>query len=363
MNLAEENQYRDAIRTTLFAPLDSVQFDALVGVLRSLRSVRTAEAISPNQMRAVLTEALPALDPRALQFIADTMERIADLEAQLKQARAEIRQLEQSEQQYQRYIDAIIAEEAARLANAQTVFDDHAREARTAEQQLAEAQAQAARVQARREELRSEIAGVRGRLQAAEDALRDHAGAELPHLEERLTDLRKQQSELEAAGLDLQEESQYAAQQAVESVDQFRNSQRHLTGIGSRLRATAADVGAHAFVDRLAEVTEQVTAANSLDQDPPKVDLAQIAETPAAGSRRARQPSTASTRSCTNTTWHRSSNEPRPGIFAPPKRPRIVPPTVPAMPAPNVAPPNRTYSTNWTGGRAAGPSFRPYRRT
>ncbi|MFI7211642.1 SbcC/MukB-like Walker B domain-containing protein [Micromonospora maritima] len=280
VNLAEENQYRDAIRTTLFAPLDSVQFDALVGVLRSLRSVRTAEAISPNQMRAVLTEALPALDPRALQFIADTMERIADLEAQLKQARAEIRQLEQSEQQYQRYIDAIIAEEAARLANAQTVFDDHAREARTAEQQLADAQAHAARVQARREELRGEIAGVRGRLQAAEDALRDHAGAELPHLEERLTDLRKQQSELEAAGLDLQEESQHAAQQAMESADQCRNSQRHLTGIGSRLRATAADVGAHAFVDRLAEVTEHLTAANSLNQDPPKIDLAQIAETP-----------------------------------------------------------------------------------
>ncbi|MBE1489704.1 SbcC/MukB-like Walker B domain-containing protein [Plantactinospora soyae] len=280
VNPAEENQYRDAIRTTLFAPLDSVQFDALVGVLRSLRSVRTAEAISPNQMRAVLTEALPALDPRALQFIADTMERIADLEAQLKQARAEIRQLEQSEQQYQRYIDAVIAEEAARLANAQTVFDDHAREARAAEQQLADAQAQAARVQARREELRGEIAGVRGRLQAAEDALRDHAGAELPHLEERLSDLRKQQSELEAAGLELQDESQRAAQQAAESADQARNSQRHMTGIGSRLRATAANVGAHAFVDRLAEVTEQVTAANSLNQDPPKADLAQIAETP-----------------------------------------------------------------------------------
>ncbi|MEV0941737.1 SbcC/MukB-like Walker B domain-containing protein [Micromonospora wenchangensis] len=280
VNLAEENQYRDAIRTTLFAPLDSVQFDALVGVLRSLRSVRTAEAISPNQMRAVLTEALPALDPRALQFIADTMERIADLEAQLKQARAEIRQLEQSEQQYQRYIDAIIAEEAARLANAQTAFDDHAREARAAEQQLADAQAQVARVQARREELRREIAGVRGRLQAAEGALREHAGAELPHLEERLTDLRKQQFELEAAGLDLQEESQQAIQQAVECADQFRNSQRHLTGIGSRLRATAGEVGAHAFVDRLAEVTEQVTAATSLDRDPPTIDLAQIAETP-----------------------------------------------------------------------------------
>ncbi|MFI5937895.1 hypothetical protein [Actinoplanes sp. NPDC051494] len=95
LHVADEDQYRDAVRTTLFAPLDTVQFDALLGVLRS---VRTAEAISPNAMRTVLTEALPALDSRALQFIADTMERIADLERRLQQARSETRQLEQAEQ-------------------------------------------------------------------------------------------------------------------------------------------------------------------------------------------------------------------------------------------------------------------------
>ncbi|WP_239381909.1 SbcC/MukB-like Walker B domain-containing protein [Frankia sp. CIT1] len=280
VHVAEENQYRDTVRTTLFSPLDSVQFDALVGVLRSLRSVRTAEAISPNQMRAVLTEALPALDPRALQFIAETMERIAGLEGQLKRARAEIRQLEQSEQQYQRYIDAVIAEEAARLAHAQTVFDDHAREARTAEQQLAEAQAQADQVQERREELRSEIAGLRGRLQAAEDALRDHAGAELPHLEERLGDQRRRVSDLEQECDELEEESRNAGHQAEESAAQARSGQHHLTGIGSQLRITAAEVGAQAFVDRLGDVTHQVTAVEDLGQASPDMDIARVAETP-----------------------------------------------------------------------------------
>jgi ABC-type dipeptide/oligopeptide/nickel transport system ATPase component len=278
--LAEENQYRDAIRTTLFAPLDPVQFDALVGVLRSLRSVRTAEAINPNQMRAVLTEALPALDPRALQFIADTMERIADLEEQLKRARAEIRQLEQSEQQYQRYIDAVIAEEAARLAHAQTVFDDHAREARTAEQQRDTAEAAAGRVKARREELRGEIASVRGRLQAAEDALREHAGAELPHLEERLIDLMKRHAELEQGREELAEESQQAEARALDSGGQAGSSQKHLIGIGSLLRATAGEAGAHAVVDHLADVTEQVTAPVDRGQAPPQVDVGRIAETP-----------------------------------------------------------------------------------
>jgi len=40
--VAEEAEYRRSIRTRLFPPLEEVQFEALVGVLRSLRSVRTA---------------------------------------------------------------------------------------------------------------------------------------------------------------------------------------------------------------------------------------------------------------------------------------------------------------------------------
>ncbi|MFG1997480.1 SbcC/MukB-like Walker B domain-containing protein [Actinoplanes sp. NPDC048988] len=279
-NIADENQYRDAIRTTLFAPLDSVQFDALVGVLRSLRSVRTAEAISPNQMRSVLTEALPALDPRALQFIADTMERIADLEEQLKRARAEIRQLEQSEQHYQRYIDAVIAEEAGHLAHAQTVFDDHARQARLAEQQRDSEDAAARRVSGRRQQLRTETADVRGRLQAAEDALREHAGAELPHLEQRLHDLRQRHGQLEQARDDLQTEAKQAAERALESAGQVHSGQEQLTGISSLLRTTAAEVGAQAFVDRLADATERVATLATVEHIVPNLDVQRLTQTP-----------------------------------------------------------------------------------
>ncbi|MEU4563945.1 SbcC/MukB-like Walker B domain-containing protein [Actinoplanes sp. NPDC023936] len=279
-NVADENQYRDAIRTTLFAPLDSVQFDALVGVLRSLRSVRTAEAISPNQMRAVLTDALPALDPRALQFIADTMERIADLEEQLKRARAEIRQLEQSEQHYQRYIDAVIAEEAGQLAHAQTVFDDHARQTRLAEQQRDTAEADAERVNQRRQQLRTETADVRGRLQAADDALREHAGAELPHLEQRLHELRQRHGQLKQSREELQTEAQEAAERAVESAEKVHSGQQQLTGINSVLRTTAAEVGAQAFVDRLTETTERVTTLATVDYVVPDLDVERITQTP-----------------------------------------------------------------------------------
>ncbi len=275
----EENSYRDAIRTTLFAPLDAVQFDALLGVLRSLRSVRTAEAISPNAMRTVLTDALPALDPRALQFIADTMQRITDLERQLSRARSEIRQLEQSEQQYQRYLDAVTAVEAAQLSHAQTLFDDHARDVRAAEDKLAEAREALTTIRGQRADLATVSTEVEGKLQATDAALRDHAGAELPQLEERLTELRNLLHEAVERRDSLAEEAESAAATALEHVGQAADAQNHLAALAHQLQAVATDVGAQAFVDRIAETGERLIAAQP-GPEHPSADLPQLSATP-----------------------------------------------------------------------------------
>ncbi|GAA3781319.1 hypothetical protein GCM10022225_82150 [Plantactinospora mayteni] len=279
LHVADEDQYRDAVRTTLFAPLDAVQFDALLGVLRSLRSVRTAEAISPNAMRTVLTEALPALDPRALQFIADTMERIADLERQLQQARSEARQLEQAEQQYRRYLDTVTAVEAAQLSHAQTLFDDHGRQVRAAEDKLTEATRAATAVAAQRAELRTTITEVKGKLQATDAALRDHAGAELPQLEERLTELRKLHDAARQRRDDLADEAELTAAAAQEALEQASSGQRHLGELVSHLLAAAAEVGAQAFVDRIADSSNQLTSTEP-GTAVTLAGLAQLAGTP-----------------------------------------------------------------------------------
>ena len=257
----------------------AVQFDALLGVLRSLRSVRTAEAISPNAMRTVLTEALPALDPRALQFIADTMERIADLERQLQQARSETRQLEQAEQQYGRYLDTVTAVEAAQLSHAQTVFDDHARQVRAAEDKLNEATQAAQAVAAQRAELRTTITELKGKLQATDAALRDHAGAELPQLEERLTELHKLHDAARQRRDDLDDDAQLTAAAAQEALEQAASVQRHLSELVAHLLAGAAEVGAQAFVDRIADTSDQLT--NGKPGSPVTLTgLAQLAGTP-----------------------------------------------------------------------------------
>ena len=264
--VSPEAGYRTAIRTTMFAPLDEVQFDALLSVLRSLRSVRTAEAISPTRMGEVLTEALPALDKRSLAVVAETMERIADLEEKLKQAQEETRLLERAEDLYGRYIRAVAVAEAATLTAADGRVAGTTREARAAEKQVEEAQGKLTAVDARRVTLSGEIGTTRGQLDGVEGQLRDHGGAELPQLEKRLDDAR------ERADGDAGRATANAAlaaeqdEQAAGAARDARGAQSHMRELGTELHDAGSRIGAEGALENLlatgaALATAKVTSA------------------------------------------------------------------------------------------------------
>ena len=69
-------------------------------------------------MRSVLSDALPALDTERLTVIAESMERIADLEKQLQSTRAEAAVLDTTDKVYRRYLTSIAQLEAAALSAA-----------------------------------------------------------------------------------------------------------------------------------------------------------------------------------------------------------------------------------------------------
>ncbi|WP_031029866.1 hypothetical protein [Streptomyces albus] len=185
----DERDYRSTIRTRLFAPLDEVQFDALIAVLRSLRSLRTAEAISPTRMRQVLTDALPALDTDSLTLIAEAMERIAELETQLQRTRDEAKLLQSTDRAYRRYLTTVAQTQAAALTAANTEVDDQTRRTREATSQLQAAQAAEAAADTEHTATLSRISELEGRLEAADSELRGHAGADLPLREIRAAEL------------------------------------------------------------------------------------------------------------------------------------------------------------------------------
>ena len=286
--VAEESAYAEAVRERLFAPLDAAQYQALMTVLRSLRSVRTAESISPTQMRAVLTEALPALDEAHLGAIAEAMERIDHLEQQLALTREEADQLRGTAEQYERYLRATAALEAARLAAAQTAYDNQTRWEREARDQRDTAEGKRVAAVEAQTEAGEDIARLRGKIDAVDVALRDHAGAELPHLEEQARQLagqhadatRRTERRRDSAGKD-RSRAQEAHRKAVDA----RN---HLRSLTDELAARTSDVGADSFIGRLTDLTARLCApaADTRDApdapDAPDIDVDALVATPTA---------------------------------------------------------------------------------
>ncbi|MFF5985924.1 SbcC/MukB-like Walker B domain-containing protein [Prauserella flavalba] len=276
----DERGYRQAIRSRLFSPLDEVQFDALVGVLRSLRSLRTAEAISPKQMREVLTDALPALDPERLTVIAEAMERIAELEAQLQRNREETKLLEGTDKLYRRYVGTVTQVEAAELTAANTEFKAQADRTREETARLQAAQAEQAEAKEQHATTRTQISELEGRRDAADTALRDHAGAELPHMEQRAADLAKAADEADERAEQAERDADTALQQASESADSATQNQQHLIRLSDDLRGPSTSVGADAALEHLFAATRQLASAEP--GTTPMVEVGQVCATPLA---------------------------------------------------------------------------------
>ncbi|MFD5482174.1 SbcC/MukB-like Walker B domain-containing protein [Streptomyces hawaiiensis] len=261
--VGDEHDYRRAVREGLFAPLDEVQFDALVGVLRSLRSVRTAEAISAAEMGRLLSSALPALDSERLTVIAQAMERISELEDQLERAQAEEKLLQGAERAYRRYVEAVAVVEAASLIAANTGFDAQTRRERQASEEAQQAGAREAEAVELLAGTRAEIGELEGRKNAAEEELRGHAGAVLPQREQRAVELAAAARTAAKRSDEVGGEASRAEGAARESADGVRSAQGAVSAVSGPLRVVGGRLGADAALEGLLTLDERLVAAEA----------------------------------------------------------------------------------------------------
>jgi hypothetical protein len=282
--IGPESGYRDAVRTRLFAPLDEIQYDALLSVLRTLRSVRTAEKISARDMLEVLTGALPALDQGKLSEIAAAMQRIATLEAQLADTREQARKLADTDRVYELYRRAVSLTVAAALRSANTEFDNLARHERAAKESLANAERAAHEGRHQLEQARLEASKHEGELRAADTAVRDHAGAELPHHEERARDLTAAAAAAKERAELAETDAKAANEQAAEATRDAMAAQTSLANIVRELTSTAGALRADSALTNVLSTTEELTRLAWLDPatDPEEVPVDELAATPLA---------------------------------------------------------------------------------
>jgi len=149
-------------------------------------------------MCAVLTDALPVLDPDRLTVIAESMERIADLENQLQRTKTETSLLETADKAYQRYLAAVAQREASALVAADSAFGDLARKERDATGTLKATRDRQSALKDQRVGELAAISELEGRRDAADAAMRDHVGAELPYMERSAEDAAREAGEAAA---------------------------------------------------------------------------------------------------------------------------------------------------------------------
>ena len=282
--ISPEGSYRNAVRVRLFDPLDEVQYDALLSVLRTLRSVRTAEKISARDMLDVLTGALPALEQGKLSEIAAAMQRIASLESQLTDTKEQSRKLADTDRVYELYRQAVALTVAAALRSANTEFDNQTRQQRSAQEDLARAETAAEQARQALGQVELELARLEGELSAADTALRDHAGAELPHREQRARDMDTSAQAAEGRAEQAEADATAAATSADQATQAASAAKQSLAKIGQELASTAAAVhGASALANLLA-VTDELTRPGIPHPHSAETDVAidELAATPLA---------------------------------------------------------------------------------
>jgi hypothetical protein len=282
--ISSEGSYRHAVRTRLFDPLDEVQYDALLSVLRTLRSVRTAEKISARDMLDVLTGALPALDQGKVSEIAGAMQRIAALETQHADTVEQANKLASADRAYELYRQAIALNTASALRSADNDLDRLTRSERAAEADLAAARIAKERSQRSLQQLALDVARLDGELSASETALRDHAGAELPLREKSAQDMDVAGTASEGRSAQAECDANAAAERAENDVRAATNAQQSLAKIAVELAATAETVSAAGSLTTLLPATDRLTSSEPLDPgiDEPIVAVDELAAVPLA---------------------------------------------------------------------------------
>ncbi|MGW5779868.1 SbcC/MukB-like Walker B domain-containing protein [Streptomyces sp. NPDC003863] len=255
--LRKEEDYPETVRELMYQPLDGTQTDALATVLRALRSVQAGDKISPRIMEETLTSALPALETRRVQSLADALSKAEQLQGHLQAAHTERGILSDVRTAYRRYVAAAATTTATTYTTLHTLHAD----ALTARDQALDAQTLAGQRQneaaAALQEDEDRAAQLRGTIRTLENRLNEHPGTSLADLSRHAQDCEKRAAD----SLQHAEQAQATHQERqAQSVADQQTADRALASWAKTthdLGRLAGDLGAAAFHEPLASALRE----------------------------------------------------------------------------------------------------------
>ncbi|KPI01085.1 hypothetical protein OK006_8044 [Actinobacteria bacterium OK006] len=263
--VADENSFAEAVRATMYEPLDADQVDALTTVLRALRSVQANDKVSPTYMQSTLTSALPALDGIKVKRLAEALAKTEQLQTRLESAKSEHAVLSKIASSYRRYARAVAVRASAYLLERESAVQQLARTEASLKRQLRQQEETHRSASSTAEELQEEIdrlAATVGMLQLKVDG---HPGASLDRLGDEAERREQDAERYKADATEAETRAGESRQFSKEASEKAEEASRHLKALLEELRIQAEEANAEAFHDRLKSVVASLISRPSAE--------------------------------------------------------------------------------------------------
>lgn len=127
---AAAGDYRRMVRHVLFPEFNDEQYEALITALLQLRRPKLSEHLDPDELSALLSEALPPLDTGDVAEIAEGFERLDRRREDLTQLEREVGAAESLARRARTYAQRVLRAAAAAVVSATSAMDGATRRAR-----------------------------------------------------------------------------------------------------------------------------------------------------------------------------------------------------------------------------------------
>ncbi|MGH3754839.1 MAG: TIGR02680 family protein [Pseudonocardiaceae bacterium] len=184
-------EYRAALRNTLFKGVTREKYEALIVALLQLRTPKLSEHLDPDQLSGLLSRSLPPVDADDVAEIAEGFERLDRHSEQLHALAEEASAARRLADVARRYARRVLRAAADRLTRASSAMDSVTRRARTSATALTDAEDELAGVRTADGELAGEHRDLGARAEGIRLSDAYQEGSQLPTLRADATEAHR----------------------------------------------------------------------------------------------------------------------------------------------------------------------------
>ena len=192
-------EYRNAVRETLYDGFGPDRYASVVTALLALRKEKLSQNLDLNKLSEVMSEALPPIDDHDITAVAEGFERLDRRRNQLESLRVDVREVDALVNRQRAYARQVLAWLSEEVRNAESVRDGVTRTAREAAEQLIAEQERLRLLVDREQELDDRLREAHAQVVGYHDSDAYREGSRLVELRAQVSERQRDLGDLEQA--------------------------------------------------------------------------------------------------------------------------------------------------------------------